>query len=111
MADEIPDDVVYLEVMFKGPGHPSDPDEPTRVVHRIPVTPEQARRWLEGEEALGMGRGEPFVSEIRELIEHHGLPEDPHAEPVNPEVLGVPLDPEDGEAFDCDEEDENLDEL
>jgi hypothetical protein len=29
------------------------------------------------------------------LIEHHGRPEDEHAETVNPEVLGVPLEPED----------------
>jgi hypothetical protein len=81
------------------------------VTHQVPVTPEQARRFIEAEEAIGMGRGEPFVDKDWRLIEHHGWPEDPDAEPVEPEVLGVPLDPEDGEAFDSDEEeDENLDE-
>jgi hypothetical protein len=38
MADEIPEDVAFLEVTKNG------------VVHRVPVTPEQARRWMEGEE-------------------------------------------------------------
>jgi hypothetical protein len=65
------------------------------VVHRVPVTPEQARRWKEGEEAIGFARGEPMVGEDGRLVEHHGLPEDPDAEEVEPTVLGVPLDPED----------------
>ena len=81
------EDVRYLEVTVKG------------VVHRVPIPPEQARRWLEGEEAIGFGRGEPMVGEDGRLIEHHGWPEDPDAEPVEPEVLGVPLDPEDPETF------------
>jgi hypothetical protein len=57
-----PSDVAYQEFVFKG------------VAHRIPVTAERARRWLEGEEATGTGRGEPFVDKDGRLIEHHGLP-------------------------------------
>ena len=81
------EDAAYMELVFNG------------VTHRIPVTPEGARDWLEGEEAIGMGRGEPMVDEHGRLIEHHGFPEDPDAESSNPEVLGVPLDPEDLEAY------------
>ena len=97
--DEIPEDVDYVEMTF------SD-----GVVHRISVTPEQARRWFDGREAIGHARGEPVVGEDGRLEEHHGLPRDPDAEPVEPEVLGVPIDPEELEALEPDEEDENLDE-
>jgi hypothetical protein len=72
----------------------------TAWTHRVLVTPEQARRWIDGQDAIGFGRGEPFVEKDRRLIEHHGWPEDPDAEPVEPEVLGVPLNPTDPEAFD-----------
>ena len=49
--DEIPEDVAYLEATFNG------------VTHRVPVTPEEARRWLKGKGAIGMGRGEPMVDD------------------------------------------------
>jgi len=88
--NEIPEDVADIEVTFKD-----------GVTHRVPVTPEQAGRWLKGEEALGMGRGEPTVDRDGRLVEHHGLPEDPDVEPVEPEVLGV-LDPKVWEAHDHD---------
>jgi hypothetical protein len=57
--DEIPDDVAYTEFTFGD------------VVHRVPIGPEGARRFLEGEEAIGMGRGEPAVDEDGRLIEEH----------------------------------------
>jgi hypothetical protein len=41
--DEIPEDVAYAEFTFNG------------VVHRVPVTPEQARRWLEGRRPSAWG--------------------------------------------------------
>jgi hypothetical protein len=93
--DEIPEDVAYAEFTFKG------------VVHRVLVTPEEARRWIEGTKAIGLiRRGEPILDRDERLIEHHGWPEDPHVETVNPVELGVPLDPEDPEAFDHDDSDE-----
>ena len=92
MADDVPEDVSYVEFTFNG------------VVHRMPITPEHARRWLEDEEALGLGRGKPCVDEHDRLIEHHGLPQDPNAEPVEPVVLGVPIDPEELEALEPDDE-------
>jgi hypothetical protein len=60
--DEIPEDVAYAEFTF------SD-----GVVHRVPVTPEQARRWLEGKKpiAYDMNTGEPFVDDDDRLIEEH----------------------------------------
>jgi hypothetical protein len=63
--DEIPEDVVNAEFRFGD------------VVHRVPVTPERARRFFEGEEAIGIGRGEPMVDGEGWLIEQHGWPEDP----------------------------------
>ena len=59
--DEIPEDVAYVEMTV------SD-----GVVHRVPVTPEQARRWLEGKKpiAYDMNTGEPSVDDGR-LIEEH----------------------------------------
>jgi hypothetical protein len=45
MADEIPDDVAYWEFTFNG------------VVHRVLARPEEARRIVNREEAIGMGRG------------------------------------------------------
>jgi hypothetical protein len=62
MPDDEFVDVAYVELTFNG------------VVHWMAVTPEQARRWLKGEEAIGMGRGEPMVDKDGRLIEHHGLP-------------------------------------
>ncbi len=58
---EIPEEVRYVEFTFDG------------VVHRIPVTPEQARRWLEGQKAIGydMNTGEPSVDADGRLIEEH----------------------------------------
>ncbi len=50
---------------------------PDGVVQRVPVTPEQARRWFDGQEALGMGRGEPRVDEDGRLVEHDGIPKNP----------------------------------
>ena len=57
--DEIPEDVAYLEATFNG------------VVHRVPVTPEQAPRWIEREEAIGYAIGEPAVDEDGWLVEEH----------------------------------------
>jgi hypothetical protein len=58
-SDEVPEEVAYVDVTVDG------------VVHRVPVTPEQARRWIEGKEAIGYGAGEPFVDEDGRLIEEH----------------------------------------
>ena len=85
MADDRFEDVIWVELTFDG------------VVHRMSMSPEQARRWLEREEAIGMGRGEPMVEKDGRLVEHHGFDEDPHVEPVEPTVLGWPIDPEDWE--------------
>ena len=57
--DEIPEDVAYQEFEFDG------------VTHRVPITPEQARHWLEGKEAIGYASGEPFVDDDGRLIEEH----------------------------------------
>lgn len=87
-------DVAYVEVTLDG------------VVHQMPITPEQARRWAEEKEAIGFARGEPFADQDGRLIEHHGLPHDSRIEPVEPEVLGVPVDPQDWEAHDHDADDD-----
>jgi hypothetical protein len=39
------------------------------VVHRMAVTPEEARRWLEGEQVLSYMSGEPAVDQRGRLIE------------------------------------------
>jgi len=72
--DEVPQDVAYLELSFDGV-----------VVRRVPITPEQARRWLRGERAIGIGGGEPLVDEDGRLIEQHEQ---------------LPMDPTDPDAFD-----------
>ena len=61
MADDRFEDVIWVELTFDG------------VVHRMSMSPEQARRWLEREEAIGMGRGEPMVEKDGRLVEHHGF--------------------------------------
>jgi len=63
----------YIEVVSDG------------VVHRVPMMANQARRWIEGNDAIGVGpRGEPSVGAEGRLIEHHGLTNDPHAERARP---------------------------
>ena len=67
MADEIPNDVRYVEMTF------SD-----GVVHRIPVTPDQARRWVEGKKPIAYDmNGEPSVADDGRLIEEHRNTMDP----------------------------------
>jgi hypothetical protein len=73
--DVIPEDAAYLEVTFNG------------VTHRVPMGLEHARRWLEGDEAIGYARGEPSVDEHGQLVEDHTG--------VMPEVDGE--DPDDEE--------------
>jgi hypothetical protein len=41
------------------------------VTHCVPISPEEARRWLESKEAIGLGRGEPMVDEDGRLVEDH----------------------------------------
>ena len=55
------ENVAYQEFTFNG------------VVHRVPVTAAQARRWLEGQKAVAydMNTGEPFVDDDGRLIEEH----------------------------------------
>jgi hypothetical protein len=42
------------------------------VIHRRPLTSEEARGVLEARTAIGHGAGEPLVGEQGELIEEHG---------------------------------------
>lgn len=62
MADEVPDSAAYIELVFT---------DGTR--HRLPVTAAQARRWVEGQEAItyDMNTGEPSVDDDGRLIEEH----------------------------------------